>query len=138
MNFSEDKSDEDDGYEDESFDGENPAEGKPLIQQEDKRKEDREKELERSTERDGNGDDQTQPTKMRCCQRCCDASFSVIATVILMSCVFVVAVYFAYRYDNFAADVDKHSNDTQSIEELERCILSRPLLAPTLFYCFGK
>ena len=120
MNFSEDESYEDDGYADESFDGENQTEGKPLIQQENERRQAREKALERSTERDGNGDDETQPTKMRCCQRCCDASFSVIVTVILMSCVFVVAVYFAYRYDNFAADVDKHSNDTQSIEELER------------------
>ena len=122
MNFSEDESDEDEGYEYESYDGyhsENQAEEQALIEQEERRKEEGEEgegEEESLIEQGGNGDETRPKTR---CQRC-NASLSVVVTVVLMSCVFVVALYFAYRYNNFAADVEKHSNDTQSIEELER------------------
>ena len=63
----------------------------------------------------------------KCCEsvkaklRLLDASRGLIVAVVLMTCVFAVAIVFANRYNNIVADIQAHFNDTEAAAEIERC-----------------
>ena len=49
-----------------------------------------------------------------------DASRGVIVAVVLMTCVFIVAIVFANRYNKIVADIEAHFNDSDAALEVGR------------------
>ena len=56
--------------------------------------------------------------KVKC--RELDASRGVIVAIVLMTCVFIVAIVFANRYNKIVADIEAHFNDTEAAREVGR------------------
>ena len=75
-------------------------------------------------------DEERRRAETSCSRKCCesfktklrllDASRGLIVAVVLMTCVFVVAVVFANRYNNIVANIEAHFNDTEAAAEIER------------------
>ena len=96
----------------------------------DERDEEYEAEEKRLMKEDEEKERQKKNNEPNCCRRfgasikdkfqALNASRGVIVAIVLMTCVFIVVIVFANRYNRIVSDIEAHFNDTGAADEVGR------------------